>query len=99
AATLEATAGHRGEALQRVRAPPPPCSHHCEVWHSGPLSTRKPLQIKRFCSPNGIRTRVATLRGWCPRPLDDGARGGRRSRRGRLGRERLPDDPPAPRAA
>ena len=28
----------------------------------------------RFCSsPNGIRTRVATLRGWCPRPLDDGA--------------------------
>src|SRR5579871_4411588 len=26
-----------------------------------------------FCSPNGIRSRVATLRGWCPRPLDDGA--------------------------
>ena len=25
-------------------------------------------------SPNGIRTRVSTLRGWCPRPLDDGAR-------------------------
>ena len=24
-------------------------------------------------SPNGIRTRVSTLRGWCPRPLDDGA--------------------------
>ncbi len=23
-------------------------------------------------TPNGIRTRVATLRGWCPRPLDDG---------------------------
>ena len=23
-------------------------------------------------SPNGIRTRVSTLRGWCPRPLDDG---------------------------
>ena len=34
-------------------------------------------------SPNGIRTRVATLRGWCPRPLDDGAE--RRSpSRGRL---------------
>jgi hypothetical protein len=31
---------------------------------------RGPAQI---CSPNGIRTRVATLRGWCPRPLDDGA--------------------------
>ena len=27
-----------------------------------------------FCgSPNGVRTRVSTLRGWCPRPLDDGA--------------------------
>ena len=25
-------------------------------------------------TPNGIRTRVATLRGWCPRPLDDGGR-------------------------
>ena len=24
-------------------------------------------------TPNGIRTRAATLRGWCPRPLDDGA--------------------------
>ena len=22
--------------------------------------------------PNGIRTRVPTLKGWCPRPLDDG---------------------------
>lgn len=43
-----------------------------------------------ICSPNGIRTRVATLRGWCPRPLDDGAgrwsprhRGGRRCSGGR----------------
>src|SRR5690606_30469376 len=25
-----------------------------------------------LCTPNGIRTRAATLRGWCPRPLDDG---------------------------
>ena len=25
-----------------------------------------------FGVPNGIRTRVATLKGWCPRPLDDG---------------------------
>ena len=24
------------------------------------------------CTPNGIRTRAATLKGWCPRPLDDG---------------------------
>jgi hypothetical protein len=39
--------------------------------------TPKPLQIKGFRSifqstPNGIRTRAATLKGWCPRPLDDG---------------------------
>jgi hypothetical protein len=34
------------------------------------------LRPKRgaMSSPNGIRTRVSTLRGWCPRPLDDGAR-------------------------
>ncbi len=25
-------------------------------------------------TPNGIRTRAATLKGWCPRPLDDGGR-------------------------
>ena len=25
-----------------------------------------------MCTPNGIRTRAATLKGWCPRPLDDG---------------------------
>ena len=23
-------------------------------------------------TPNGIRTRAFTLKGWCPRPLDDG---------------------------
>jgi len=28
---------------------------------------------QELCStPNGIRTRAATLKGWCPRPLDDG---------------------------
>jgi hypothetical protein len=27
---------------------------------------------KRASSPNGVRTRVSTLRGSCPRPLDDG---------------------------
>ena len=25
-----------------------------------------------FCVPSGSRTRVATVKGWCPRPLDDG---------------------------
>ncbi len=34
----------------------------------------KPL--KRFGVPNGIRTRVATLKEWSPRPLDDGDGGG-----------------------
>ena len=28
-------------------------------------------------TPNGIRTRVATLKGWCPGPLDDGGSGDR----------------------
>ena len=30
------------------------------------------LHQERRCTPNGIRTRAATLKGWCPRPLDDG---------------------------
>ena len=39
--------------------------------------TPRPLQLKDFAlhfqsTPNGIRTRAATLKGWCPRPLDDG---------------------------
>ena len=34
---------------------------------------RHEVSTRRFGSPNGIRTRAATLRGWCPRPLDDGA--------------------------
>ena len=27
-----------------------------------------------MCTPNGIRTRVAAVKGRCPRPLDDGGR-------------------------
>src|SRR6266540_3498114 len=27
------------------------------------------------CAPSGVRIRVATLKGWCPRPLDDGGPG------------------------
>ena len=42
-----------------------------------PNSSPKPknpllLQGILWSTPNGIRTRAATLRGWCPRPLDDG---------------------------
>ena len=28
--------------------------------------------LHNYRTPNGIRTRAATLKGWCPRPLDDG---------------------------
>ena len=28
--------------------------------------------LPNYRTPNGIRTRAATLKGWCPRPLDDG---------------------------
>src|SRR5688500_2324986 len=37
-------------------------------------------EAKGFGGPNGIRTRVLALRGLRPRPLDDGAFRGRRSR-------------------
>ena len=37
----------------------------------------QPALLLRPSSPNGIRTRVSTLRGWCPRPLDDGTGSGR----------------------
>src|ERR1700728_1404668 len=37
------------------------------------LTSNVPSDLVFLCSPNGIRTRVATLRGWCPWPLDDGA--------------------------
>src|SRR5207302_394619 len=36
-------------------------------------------------TPNGIRTRAATLKGWCPRPLDDGGRSRREQFRLLLG--------------
>ena len=40
-------------------------------------SRRGPPAGRRFAShgggvPNGIRTRVTNVKGWCPRPLDDG---------------------------
>ena len=30
--------------------------------------------LTHYRTPNGIRTRAATLKGWCPRPLDDGGK-------------------------
>ena len=70
------------------------------------MGTTKPLVVQRirlltrgFASgtPNGIRTRAATLRGWCPRPLDDGGEifscaGEKPSRVSSGGRTRTPND-------
>ena len=46
------------------------------AWQSPVLTSgsRKRVldQGVRVGSPNGVRTRVSTLRGWCPGPLDDG---------------------------
>ena len=42
------------------------CSVHVEQL------TIDRVYVYTFCTPNGIRTRAATLKGWCPRPLDDG---------------------------
>ena len=49
-------------------------------WTTTPQTAERPaiaavqLQSRAWLpgTPNGIRTRAATLRGWCPRPLDDG---------------------------
>ncbi len=37
----------------------------------------------RIGAPNGIRTRVATLKEWSPRPLDDGDPAGQSTKRRR----------------
>ena len=47
------------------------------TWNRrNPLVSKGYAHLRRggapFGSPNGVRTRVSTLRGWCPRPLDDG---------------------------
>ena len=62
-------------------------------WGQPVLACQVPLLTCGSCSPNGIRTRVATLRGWCPRPLDDGAvTGAARYSVGSGGRTRTPND-------
>ena len=38
------------------------------------LQTSPRDQWRYVRTPNGIRTRAATLKGWCPRPLDDGGK-------------------------
>ena len=43
------------------------------VHQMGQAQPVRPKGSRPQSSPNGIRTRVSTLRGWCPWPLDDGA--------------------------
>src|SRR2546430_9581007 len=40
---------------------------------AGPNTSGRGQQVKPTNDPDGIRTRVAALKGPCPRPLDDGA--------------------------
>ena len=41
------------------------------------LAVLRLAELTHYRTPNGIRTRAATLKGWCPRPLDDGGLGTR----------------------
>ena len=43
-----------------------------EIARTGPSDFTCGMRKKSF-DPDGIRTRVAALKGPCPRPLDDGA--------------------------
>ena len=71
------------DVRKRSRHPPaelPPgtfelvCINHPWLTHPGlhiVLATARALASERGV-PTGIRTPVATVKGWCPRPLDDG---------------------------
>jgi hypothetical protein len=61
--------------------PDDPCSGRCDRRLRVRGAVRLPAWFTKELdgSPNGIRTRVSTLRGWCPRPLDDGTAGPRRA--------------------
>ena len=39
--------------------------------HAARLDTAQKFQVLRLGDPTGIRTPVPTVKGWCPRPLDD----------------------------
>ena len=45
-----------------------------KFWISiGTIQSPRRIEIlKKISDPNGIRTPVAGMRGWCPMPLDDG---------------------------
>ncbi len=57
------------------RTHPPPRQAMCNGGRTWKETLRGgPLTWAFFGSPYGIRTRAATLRGWCPRPLDERAK-------------------------
>ena len=43
-------------------------------WQCCPHPDPLPKGEGKECDPDGIRTRVAGVKGLCPRPLDDGAK-------------------------
>lgn|GEM_PF-4924594 len=58
----------------------------CQVRESKDASD---TSIGRSSTPNGIRTRVTTLKEWDPRPLDDGGGPEKDTERGRSSRARV----------
>src|SRR5271156_191138 len=49
-----------------------------EAWVNAEL-TAPTQQAFKIGVPTGIRTPVLTVKGWCPRPLDDGDAGRKKS--------------------
>ena len=67
-----------GAPLHHPHAPQPHIAAARSVlgerqWKSRRATPKSGSDLVLLGSPNGIRTRASTLRGWCPRPLDDGA--------------------------
>jgi hypothetical protein len=72
---------HAAHVEARCAALLPAYASLCEtqgVTSTAKTGSQTPMasDVEISSSPNGIRTRAATLRGWCPRPLDDGASSG-----------------------
>jgi hypothetical protein len=68
------TARGAGRLRQRGNSPAPSLDGTAggnEKALSGEPKRAKKL-LKNYGIPNGIRTRVTNVKGWCPRPLDDG---------------------------
>ena len=61
-----ASLGHQWESNRTDRR------SRCTMTDTQESDTNQDRQENFLSTPNGIRTRAATLKGWCPRPLDDG---------------------------